>query len=170
MGKESYEFIDLSLEKKLKKELEDRESKIKAIPFKVCSKCGETKLIFKFASDKRNSDNHMGVCRACRSEQSLEYYYSHKEEISIRVEEYRRTHQIDRSSYFENYRRDNEKHLKKLAKLWYRKNKKAIKKRALEYYENNKGYCQFIRELWRIKNKENLKKYNREYNLRKKGD
>jgi len=167
VGKESYEFIDLSLEKKLKKGLEDRESKIKAIPFKVCSKCGETKLIFKFASDKRNSDKHMGVCRACRSEQSLEYYYEHKEAILIKVEEYRRTHKIDRSIYFQNYQRDHKKQLKKIAKAWYKKNKKAIKKRALEYHENNKEYCQFIRELWRIKNKEKIKKYNREYHLEK---
>ncbi|GAI77260.1 unnamed protein product, partial [marine sediment metagenome] len=49
--------------------------------FKTCLKCGETKLIFKFSVDKRNIDGRVNVCKACRSIESLKYYYHNQVKI-----------------------------------------------------------------------------------------
>jgi hypothetical protein len=136
--------------------------------FKVCSKCGEIKSIFKFSIDKRSLDGRIGICKICRSQESLKYYYENRDRILTQSKEYQKTNKRDRSGYFENYQREHKEHLKKIAQKWYKKNKKAIKKRSLKYYEENKEACQVIRELWREKNKENIKKYNREYKLKAK--
>jgi hypothetical protein len=98
--------------------------------FKVCSKCGETKFIFKFSLDKRNLDGRTNICKACRSREYLRYYYQNRERILIQVKEYQ--DKKDRSKYFKDYRREHGARLKKQAGEWYRKNKKAIKKRNLE--------------------------------------
>ncbi|TFB08823.1 hypothetical protein E3V08_02490 [Candidatus Atribacteria bacterium MT.SAG.1] len=161
MVKRPYEF-EPNYFSDLERDLKDRKNKIKRY-HKICLKCGQLKMLFKFSTDKRSRDGRLGVCKECKSIESLKYYYDHKEEILIRVEEYRRTHEIDRSVYFENYRKLNKKHLKKIAKLWYKKNKKAIKERSLKYYADNKEACQAIRKLWIKNNKEKIKKYNWEY-------
>ena len=159
MTKKSYEFDTRYSE--VEQDLQDRENRIKPIRFKICSKCGETKLISKFSIDKRNLDGRIRVCKECRSRESLEYYYQNRDKILIRNKEYQ--DKKDRSKYFRDCRRDHEEYLRKLAASWYKKNKKRIKKRNLKYYEENKEACQSIRELWREKNKEKIKKYNREY-------
>ncbi len=175
MAKKPYDFVDLSLQKERELELEKREDKIKPIRFKICSKCGETKLIFKFSVDKRNSDGRMGVCKACRCRQSLKHYYENRDKILIRAKEYQDTHKRDRSKYFENYQGEHKEHLKKVAKSWYKKNKEAIKERNLKYYNENKEACNIRRANWIKNNKEKIRKYNQEYHklkvsLKLKGD
>jgi len=149
-------------------DLEERKNRIKTICFKTCSRCGETKLIFKFSVDKRNLDGRTKICKACRSRESLKYYYQNQTKILIQDKEYRDNHKKNRSIYNERYREDHKEHLKKEAKKYYRKNRKKIKKRNLKYYEENKEDCLVRRELWRIKNRERIKKYNREYKLKHK--
>lgn len=90
----------------VEQELEKRKSRIKTICFKVCSKCGETKLIFKFSTDKRNTDGRHGVCKVCRSKESLEYYYQNRDRILIQNKEYQKTNKKDRSLYFKDYQRE----------------------------------------------------------------
>ncbi|MBA7629934.1 hypothetical protein ES703_37441 [subsurface metagenome] len=172
MGKKSYEFETRFSD--IEKELEERENWIRAIHYKICSRCGERKPVSKFTIDKRNTDGRIRVCKVCRSRESLKYYYQDRERILIRVKEYQENNKEDRRKYFQDYRKDHKEHLKKLAGKWYKKNKKEIKKRNLKYYEENKEACQVIRELWREANKEKIKKYNWEYwklkvSLKKKG-
>ncbi len=150
------------------RELEERKNRIKAICFKTCSKCGETKPIFKFSLDKRNLDGRTGICKACRNREGLNYYYHNQSKISIQGKEYRDNHKKNRSIYNEKYREDHKEQLKKKAGEWYKKNKKAIKKRNLKYYQENLVACQIRRGLWIEKNKERIKEYNREYSLKHK--
>lgn len=161
MAKKSFEFATRFSD--IEQDLQEREDQIKPIRFKTCSSCGETKLIFKFSVDKRNTDGRVGVCKVCRNRESLEYYYQNRDKILIRNKEYQDTHKRDRRVYFQDYRRENEEHLKKLAGKWYKRNRKKIKKRNLKYYEEHKQACQIRRGLWIEKNKEKIKKYNREY-------
>jgi len=161
MGKKPYEFDALFSD--IEQEFEERKNRIKAIHYKVCSKCGEKKPVSKFSVDKRNTDGRIKVCKVCRSRESLEYYYQNREQILIRDKEYQKTNKKDRSNYFKDYRREHKEQLKKNAGKWYKKNKKAIKKRSLKYYEENREACEAIRELWREANKEKIKKYNWEY-------
>ena len=131
--------------------------------FKVCSKCGETKPIFKFSVDKRNLDGRIGVCKICRSREYLKYYYQNRDRILIKIKEYQDNHKKARNIYNEKYREDHKEQLKKNAKKWYMSNKEAIKKRNLKYYQENKEACQARRELWIEKNRERIKRYNRGY-------
>ena len=158
-----YEFIDLSLKKKLEKELETREEKETKKIFKVCLICGERKSLFSFSIDRRSRDNRNGACKICKSEQALKYYHENREKILVKVKKYQKDNPRDRSKYLKNYQRDNKERLKKITAAWYKKNKKAIKKRNLKYYEENKEACQARRKLWIKNHKEEIKKYNREY-------
>ncbi len=166
MAKKSFEFDTRYSD--VEQELEERKSHITPILFRVCSKCGETKLIFKFPIDKRNTDGRVGICKECRSKESLRYYYQNREIILIKIKEYQDTHKRDRRVYFQNYRVDHEEHLKKLAGKWYKSNKRKIKKRNLEYYRANEEACKQRRKLWIEKNRERIKKYNREYKRKRK--
>lgn len=131
--------------------------------FKTCSRCGETKLIFKFSVDKRNLDGRIRVCKTCRSLEYLKYYYQNRGKILMQNKEYRKTNKKDRSIYFKNYQEEHKEHLKELARKWYLENKEAIKERNNKYYQEHREACLTRRELWRIKNRERIKKYNREY-------
>jgi len=148
----------------------EREDKLReqTTYFKVCSKCGEVKPIFKFSAEKRNTDGRLGTCKVCRSKEALKYYYQNRDKILIRGKEYQDIHKKDRSIYNKNYRKKHKEQLKKNTKKWYKSNKKEIKKRNLKYYEENKEACQIRRGLWLEKNKEKIKKYNREYKRKSK--
>jgi len=161
MTKKSYEFDTRYSD--IEQGLEERKNKIKIICFKTCSKCGETKLIFKLSADKRNLDGRTNVCKACRSLESLKYYYHNRVKILIQVREYQKNNKRDRSIYFKNYREKHGEQLKEKASKWYMSNKEAIKKRNLKYYQENLVACQIRRELWREKNKGRIREYNREY-------
>lgn len=168
MIKKYSEFADLFSIKEREAELEEREIRIGEMVFKVCSKCGERKLVLRFSVDKRNSDSRTNICKACRNRESLKYYYQNQSKVLIQNKEYRDNHKKNRSIYNKRYREDHKEHLKKEAKKYYRKNRKKIKKRNLKYYEENKEDCLVRRELWRIKNRERIKKYNRGYKLKRK--
>ncbi len=159
--KKSFEFEPRYSD--IEQSLEGRKSRIKTICFKTCSKCGETKLIFKFSVDKRNIDGRTNVCKACRSREGLNYYYHNRVKMLIQNREYLKANKENRSLYSKSYREKNKEYLKRLAKKWYKKNKKRIKKRNLKYYQENLETCQIRRKLWIEKNKERIRKYNREY-------
>ncbi|GAI65409.1 unnamed protein product [marine sediment metagenome] len=161
MAKKSFEFD--TRYSNVEQSLEERKNRIKTICFKTCSKCGETKYIFKFSLDKRNLDGRTNVCKACRSREGLNYYYQNQSKILIQGKEYRDNHKKNRNIYNEKYREDHKEQLKKNAKKWYKKNKKRIKKRNLKYYQENLEACQIRRGLWIEKNRERIREYNREY-------
>lgn len=160
-AKKSYEFDTRYSD--IEQELEKRKNRIKTICFKTCSKCGETKFIFKFSLDKRNTDGRTNVCKACRSLESLKHYYQNRGKMLIQNKEYLKTNKKARSIYSKKYRERHKEYLKRLAKKWYKKNRKTIKKRNLEYYQANEEACKQRRKLWIEKNREGIKKYNREY-------
>ncbi|MBA7539641.1 hypothetical protein ES705_31921 [subsurface metagenome] len=160
-AKKSYEFDTQYSD--IEKELEERKNRIKTICFKTCSKCGETKFIFKFSLDRRNTDGRTNVCKACRSLEGLNYYYQNRSKMIIQNREYLKANKENRSIYSKRYRDKNKERLKEFASKWYMSNKKAIKERNLKYYQANKEDCRQRRKLWREKNRERIKKYNREY-------
>jgi len=105
-------------------DFQERKNRIKTVCFKVCSKCGEIKPIFKFSVDKRNTNGRTNICKACKILEYLRYYYQNREKILIQSKKYRDTNKRDRSIYFKNYRKEHREQLKKNAREWYIKNKK----------------------------------------------
>lgn len=159
--KKSFEFDTRYSD--IEQSLEERKSRVKTICFKACSKCGETKYIFKFSLDKRNLDGRTNVCKDCRSLEGLNYYYHNQVKMLIRNREYFKANKEKRSIYSKDYREKHKEELKKKARKWYKSNRKKIKKRNLEYYQENLLVCQIRRKLWIEKNKERIREYNREY-------
>ena len=159
--KRSFEFATRFSD--IEQKLEERKLKERTKCFKTCSKCGETKLIFKFSVDKRNLDGRTTICKACKVLEYEKYYYKNKTRILIQSKKYRDTNKKDRSKYLKSYQKEHKEQLKKNARKWYIKNKEAIKERNLKYYQAHEQACLVRRRLWRIKNRERIRKYNREY-------
>ena len=136
--------------------------------FKTCSKCGETKLIFKFSVDRRNIDGRTNICKACRSLEGLKYYYHNRGKMLMQNKEYQDNHKRDRSIYLKNYQEEHKEHLKERAREWYIKNKEKIKERNKIYYQEHEQTCLVRRRIWRIKNRGRIREYNREYKLKHK--
>lgn len=170
---ESYEFEDLDLIKRRKEELERREEEVSKMIFRICSRCGERKILFKFSVDKRNKKTgKTRICKTCRSRESLRRYYEDPLRVQVGSQIYRDCHKEERKIYNEKYWDNHKEELKKKAKKWYIKNKKAIKKRSLLYYNEHKEEVKVTKEIWRLVNRERIKKYNREYKkkLKRKGE
>ncbi|TFB08815.1 hypothetical protein E3V08_02450 [Candidatus Atribacteria bacterium MT.SAG.1] len=148
------------------REFQEREDKFRGQTncFKTCSRCGETKPIFEFSTDKRILDGRTNICKTCRNQASSKYYYHNRVKMLKLNKEYRKTNKRDRSIYSKKYQKEHKEELRKKARKWYKSNKKAIKKRNLKYYQENKEACQARRELWIERNKEKIREYNREYN------
>jgi len=161
MAKKSFEFDTRYSD--VERELEERKSRIKTICFKTCSKCGEIKPVFKFSIDKRNTDGRVGICKVCRSKESLKHYYQNRGKRLMQNREYLKANKENRRIYSKRYREKHKEQLKENASKWYLENKEAIKKRNLKYYQENKEACQIRRKLWIEKNRERIRKYNREY-------
>jgi len=146
-------------------DFQERKNKIseRTRSFKVCSKCGEIKPIFKFSVDRRNTDGRTNICKACKIIEYMNYYYQNRSEILVKIKKYRENNKRDRSKYFKDYQEKHKEHLKEKAKKWYLENKEMIKERNLKYYQDHEQACRVKRKLWGIKNREKIKKYNREY-------
>lgn len=117
--------------------LEDRKGKITRC-FKTCRRCGEIKPIFKFSTDKRNTDGRVSICKLCRGKESLNHYYENRAEILIVHKKYRDDHKGERTKYFQDYQENHKEHLKVVGQKWYRKNRKRIKERRLRLKVNLK--------------------------------
>jgi len=137
--------------------------------FKTCSRCKEIKLISKFPADRRSLDGLSGICRECRNQEQLKYYYHNRGKMLIQNKIYRDTHKRDRRVYSKNYREKNRERFKVLAREFYLKNREAIIKRSNKYYQDHKESCRARKKLWRIKNKEGIREYNKKYKLEHKG-
>ncbi|RXG62683.1 hypothetical protein ES695_20910 [Candidatus Atribacteria bacterium 1244-E10-H5-B2] len=92
MAKKTYEFDTRYSD--IEQSLEERKNRIKTIFLKTCSKCGETKPIFKFSVNKRNLEGRTNICKECRSREYLRYYYQNRERIKKYNREYKRKHRI----------------------------------------------------------------------------
>ena len=135
--------------------------------FKACSKCGETKLIFRFSVEKRNPDGRTGICKECSNREYLKYYYRNRGKILIQSKIYRETHKRYRSVYLKNYQERHKERFKVLARERYLKNREAIIEKSKRYYQEHKEAVAVRKRLWGIKNEERIRKYNREYKLKR---
>ena len=104
MVKGSYEFVDITLLKKLEQELGEREEKEQTKIFKVCLRCEVRKPLYQFSTDKRNSNNRTNTCKKCKVIEYLEYYYQNRNRILIVNKRYRDGHKRERTKYFQDYK------------------------------------------------------------------
>ena len=135
---------------------------------KICSKCGETKLISEFFADRRSSDGYSGVCKTCRNKYYRERYTRDKDRIKALNKKYREDHKESRQKYNQKYREDHREYLKDMHRKHYLKNREAIIEESKKYYQGHKESCQARGKLWRLKNEDKVREYNKEYKLKHK--
>ena len=136
--------------------------------FKTCSKCGETKLIFKFSVDKQNLDGRTRVCRECHNRYYLEHYYQNRDKILRQNKKYRDTHQRDRRIYFKNYREEHKEHLKELSRQYYLRSRERIIEGVKKYKQEHKEAVAVRKKRYREENRDKIREYGRKYRLSKK--
>ncbi len=74
---------------------------------KLCSKCGQKKMLTDFSENKSTSDGLQYWCKLCSNAINKQYRQSHKKEIKARDKRYRSEHQEDVSEYHQRYYQKN---------------------------------------------------------------
>ena len=114
---------------------------------KVCSKCGEEKLLGEFKKSKSYKFGVKGVCKVCIAEYRKEYYENNKEVTAERRKEYYENNKEAIVEYKKEYRENNKEVIADYQKEYAKNNKEAIVEYKKEYYNNNKeSYAERIKE------------------------
>ena len=136
--------------------------------FKTCSKCGETKLISRFTTDRRNLDGHSGICKECRKRYYLERYHQNRDKILRQNKKYRDAHQRERRIYFRNYQEEHKELFKDFAREYYLKNRETIIEKVKKYRQGHKEVVALRKKRYREENRGKIREYGRKYRLSKK--
>jgi hypothetical protein len=101
---------------------------------KVCTKCGDEKLVQEFRLQKSNGyEYHKSICKSCELENNKIYREKNKEKEANRLKEYRVNNIDKRLEYESNYRENNKEIINTYQKLYYTENKEIIGKRQRVY-------------------------------------
>ena len=123
---------------------------------KVCTKCGEWKLLEEFNKCKRNKDGRKTICRECQKEYSKQWRENNKEHVKECNKQWRK----DNPEYNKQWYKNNPEY----SKQWRENNKEHIKEYEKQWRENNpKYYNPKQQRQWRENNKEHLKEYWKQY-------
>ena len=144
--------------------------KLEVIEGKVCSKCGEWKLLEEYYKRKGGKDGRRSECKECLKEhrkanrerikeQRKQYYQNNKEYIKERNKQYYQNNK----EYYKQHYQDNKEHYKEYGKQYRENNEEHIKERNKQYRENNKEYKKEYMKQYRENNKELIKERKKQY-------
>jgi hypothetical protein len=77
---------------------------------KTCSKCGKSKPLDAFETDKRLKSGKRAACRLCRRKQRIGHYYRNAERMRLASREYRLEHLTVRKKSCKQWRDENREH------------------------------------------------------------
>lgn len=101
---------------------------------KVCTKCGNDKLLQEFRLQKSNGyEYHKSICKSCERKNNKVYREKNKEKEANRLKEYRVNNIDKRLEYELNYRENNKEIINTYQKSYYIENKEIIGKRQRDY-------------------------------------
>ena len=140
--------------------------------FKTCSKCGETKLISRFPTDRRNPDGYSGICKTCKNKYYQARYARDKDRIKALnqkyQEKYREAHKESYQEYSRRYREEHKELFKVSARKYYLRNRGVVIERSKKYYQDHKEAVAVRKKRYRGENQDKIKEYKRKYRLSKK--
>lgn len=126
---------------------------------KVCTGCGEEKLLGEFHKNKKAKYGREPQCKLCKIKKVRQYRETNKEKIAERSK-------IRKRRYYQT----NKEHVKEYSKQYYQANKekrkqyrKANKEKIKQYREENKEKLSEWRRQYRQNNKERLKEWRRNH-------
>ena len=111
---------------------------------KTCSKCGETKELSHFNSDKSKADGKYPSCRDCKKNTDKEY----------RTKNLEKKRSKDREYY-----KENSEVIKKRANDWYYQNTSRHIERMRQYYRDNYKKIKDTQKRWNEINKDKIQEY-----------
>lgn len=144
---------------------------------KVCTKCGESKLITEY---HRKGKGYRSWCKSCKKLEDAIYIESHKEEIKAyrnspagqeAIKAYQSIYQVrhkeERKAYLLVYNAANKEILAEKGKAKYRLNKEHISARSRKYYLANSDAIKERSSAWASKNLTKVNQYSRNKRARK---
>lgn len=126
---------------------------------KVCTKCGEEKLLDEFWSSKRAKDGKLSKCKDCLKKWRNE----HADEIEKWREEHKDKLKTYREIYNKKYNKEHKEQKKISSKKHYLQNKEKIINRAKIYYSDHKKEKKEYIKKYQEEHKDELKIYKKKY-------
>ena len=102
---------------------------------RVCTKCGEEKLLEEFSKCKKGKYGRVSQCKLCRSKKEKQYRKANKEKISKREKKYREANKERIAERTKQYREANKQYYSAERRKQYYE---ANKERANEYVKNRR--------------------------------
>lgn len=145
---------------------------------KVCSKCGETKSLDDYQTDKSKKDGKYSSCKLCVSflrksyreenkekvkKQKKESYKKNVEKISAKNKLYRNIHREKLLIYNKEYYKNNREQLLQRNKDYWVKNKISLNSKYKEYRRKKQEDVKNYQKQYRSENLEKLKEYFKNY-------
>jgi len=127
---------------------------------KICSKCGETKVLSEFWNAVKYKDGKQHACKDC----GRAYYAQNAEREKLRSKRYRETHKEQITAQRKAYAEANRDELRAANRAYYKKNADTIRARQKvlrttpEHREKQRRY--------KKKNKERFRDRQKDYDLR----
>lgn len=112
----------------------------KTIKNKVCTKCGDKKLINEFNSDKTRKDGYRCYCKLCGSKMSKKWRSNNKEKST---------------KYNKEWKKNNPESKKKTNQKWLENNPEKKKRSDKRWNDNNKERKKITQTIW---SKNNIEK------------
>ena len=107
---------------------------------KVCTGCGEEKLLEEFGRRKDGKYGRKSKCKVCTAECYKQYYQDNREKIAERQKQYYQDNKEKTSERKKQWRQDNKEQLTEKSKKYYQDNKEKRKQYVKENREKLKQY------------------------------
>jgi hypothetical protein len=103
---------------------------------KVCTKCGEEKLLEEFTNTKKGKYGKAGECKLCRKKYGKQYREANKEKLAERGKQYRKDNKEKIAEKGKRYYEENKEHYKH----YHEANKEKRNEQTKQYYDKNKEH------------------------------
>jgi hypothetical protein len=133
---------------------------------KVCSKCGETKSLDDYQTDKSKKDGKYSSCKLCVSFLKKSYREENKEKIKERKKESYKKNVEKISIVNKEYREHNKEKLNEYNRLYYNVNKKVLLEKNKEYRKKQKDKLVETYKSYKKKNELKITEYQKKYRLK----
>ena len=137
---------------------------------KICTKCGEEKLLGEFGKLKKGKYGKRYTCKLCRKqyqeankEKIAEQRKQYRKENKEQIKQYREANKEKITEYRKQYSQDNKEKVVESRKKYYEANKEKISKRDKQYRKENKEKLVESRKKYYEANKEKIAEYSKQY-------
>ena len=104
---------------------------------KICSKCGEEKMLSEFHKDLNTEDGLRIYCKECIKENNRKYYKSNPEKVKKRAKKWQTANPDKLKEIRIKWYKANTEKANDLSRKWYKVNAERVKENNRKWQENN---------------------------------